>query len=188
MTGSQPTLYITVKRWYDNLNDNDGEGQMLKVTELTKHPRVHDYPGYYVPPTKGNGFKGYWQSVRRGSRDARSGKSVIYVSIEAETWWENVGDRVSRPYKEWMQPIRDEFKHRFFGANAVDLKGMHWYAKAGCSMCPCSPGFILPNHRGVDFWVTLDTDVRTTDPELSAARIAQLAADPTIPGISLVDA
>lgn len=158
------------------------------VTAISKRVRKHDYPGYSVPPRTyedGTRSKGYWQSIRRGSRDGRSGKSIIYVEVENENFWEDFANRTTRPAALWKPAIVAAFKKRYFGANAVDLTGMHWYAKAGCSMCPCSPGFILPNHHGVDFNVSVETNVHTTDPAEAEHRLLAVANDPTIPGIGV---
>lgn len=156
----------------------------ITILESSAHAREHDAPGYYVPVSYRDGTKygGYFQSIRRGSRDAMSGKSVIYVEVASEAFWDSFANRTSRPFSLWKQPILKHFGKEF---PEVDCSGMHWYAKAGCTMCPCSPGFILPNHRGVDYWVKLDSAIRTEDPEQAAFRLLQVAADPTISGIGV---
>lgn len=155
----------------------------ITVLEIRKREREHDYPGYRTKAYRsstGTYWPSRWVSLRRGSRDAKSGKSVIYVDVKGETFWENFACRTSRPASLWKKPIIEAFSKKYFGANAVDLTGMHWYAKAGCSMCPCSPGFILPHHRGVDFWVSLTSDVLSEDAAEVAHRLDAVRNDPTL--------
>jgi hypothetical protein len=82
----------------------------------------------------------------------------VYVSTdEAFNMAEDFINRTRRPYNEWRQPTKDAL-----AAVGIAFEKMNWSKHAGCSMCPCSPGFIL---RGVnygplpqgrfDVWVTL---------------------------------
>lgn len=80
----------------------------------------------------------------------------VYVSAdEPENMAENFINRTRRPYNEWRQPVKDAL-----AAVGVTFEKMGWSKSAGCSMCPCSPGFILTNgahedFRHFDIWVTL---------------------------------
>jgi len=82
----------------------------------------------------------------------------VYVSPD-ETFnvAENFLNRERRPYNDWRQPTKDAL-----AAVGVAFEKMNWSKSAGCSMCPCSPGFILKNgayapfsHGHFDIWVTL---------------------------------
>jgi hypothetical protein len=76
----------------------------------------------------------------------------IYIFTEGETILENLVNRRSRPhlfYKKEVLPklmemITDEaMKKKLSDPNARWV----WSAKCGCSMCPCSPGFIQKGGR-----------------------------------------
>jgi hypothetical protein len=74
----------------------------------------------------------------RGRRVRRARPTRVFVS-ENESVLENLVLRTSRPielYREFAERALTEL----FGAHGVALR---WDRKAGCSMCPCSPGFVL---------------------------------------------
>jgi hypothetical protein len=105
---------------------------------------------------------------------------------------ENLGNRTSRPYQDWKPLVIKQLADM-----GIEYSRVRWSQKAGCSMCPCSPGFVVDDARytdgrrvtGLDIWLTLAAEgaVKTTDPELAADRMAQVAADPTIPTEALVN-
>jgi hypothetical protein len=114
-----------------------------------------------------------------GGRDVPTGKSVVYVNVKDEKFWENFANRTSRPHTEWRPYVEQALREHGF-----DFTKLTWSQKAGCGMCPCSPGFIVTDGTlGHDIWVTLTVDApQRTDDEEAAWRLAQVAADPTIPG------
>lgn len=85
----------------------------------------------------------------------------MYVSVTDESILDNLANRRRRPYNVYKTLLRDL---RLWGI--LDLGKLTWSQHAGCSMCPCSPGFILPHQeirhpegkviQYFDVWVTLD--------------------------------
>lgn len=71
---------------------------------------------------------------------------------------ESLVNRTRRPHSAYRQPVLEAFAR--IGIENVKLA---WSQKAGCSMCPCSPGFIISSDdptlasmlRGLDIWVTI---------------------------------
>lgn len=84
----------------------------------------------------------------------------MYVSIQDETVLENLENRRRRPYNVFKKMIAAS------GIGTVlNLESLRWSQNAGCKMCPCSPGFIIPtqqisigalNFEHFDIWVKLD--------------------------------
>jgi len=104
----------------------------------------------------------------------------VYVDVPNETILENIANRRNRPWTEWkkhVMPTVMEALPEMFAASYLQttngpwqMMRMHdsaikprWSQKAGCSMCPCSPGFIIPDVRppyGYDasLWVHVGID------------------------------
>jgi hypothetical protein len=79
-------------------------------------------------------------SEQRGKRrGARRHKSRLYIWPEAESVAEQFVYRTNRPWQEYRTMLPAIFKH--FGLSE-NIKA-RWSQYAGCSMCPCSPGFVL---------------------------------------------
>lgn len=97
----------------------------------------------------------------------------IYFSHRGENMAENFLNRRARPitiYKSYIGPVLEAL------GLPVNTK-VRWSSKAGCKMCPCSPGFIVTgdrNHR--DVWVTLSDDAPRVkdDAEIDPARVEAL--------------
>ena len=85
------------------------------------------------------------------------GKTRIYFHLEGETLQENMINRTTRPYTEYRKLLPQVYE--MAGINP-DAKA-RWSKHAGCTMCPCSPGFILGYTLGIDIHVTV-TDVPAT--------------------------
>lgn len=87
----------------------------------------------------------YNYSLRR--RNSRRVYPRLYIGPEKETFMENflVGRR-NRPTRLYRSVLPEIFER--FGL-PEDTKAV-WSRHAGCSMCPCSPGFILkhPDLKG----------------------------------------
>lgn len=79
-------------------------------------------------------------------------KPRVYVNCPDESVFDNFANRVARPHLVWKPRVVEALKR-------IGVTGkLSWNIKAGCSMCPCSPGFILTGSGlpgGVDIWVTL---------------------------------
>jgi len=100
------------------------------------------------------------------AREYRSGRSSeyftaprLYVHVEDETIMDNMVNRKRRPYNIYKTLI-----HASGLGSIISLGTLKWSQKAGCSMCPCSPGFIVDPQgiafadgetRWWDAWVTL---------------------------------
>ncbi len=81
----------------------------------------------------------------------------IYVSPEGETIMENfTSGRHTRPYTQYKQEVLPQL-FRALGLDASSIK-VGWSKKAGCTMCPCSPGFIVKDGN-----VPFDIHVTVTD-------------------------
>jgi len=77
---------------------------------------------------------------------AKARKPKIYFSIEKETILENLENRRSRPHQEYKKLIPEALKQL-----NIENPGYKWTwnPKAGCSMCPCSPGFTPYNMSSI---------------------------------------
>ncbi len=83
-------------------------------------------------------------NVRRRPRRMRSwergyhAKTRVYAFTAGQTILENLFARGTEPHRE--------YRKLFTGHAALEEFAAHspkWSRHAGCSMCPCSPGFIL---------------------------------------------
>jgi len=121
--------------------------------------------------------KRQWNRAGKRWSDKPTGNSVVYLSFLNETVLDNLANRTSRPHVE-LKPFIVERLQRL----GINTEHMRWNPKAGCGMCPCSPGFVLPNHKGYDIWVTVGSDVKPrTNDEEAHHRAAQIMTDPTMP-------
>ena len=74
-------------------------------------------------------------------------KNKMYVWVDNETLFENIINRRNRPYQMYKKeviPMVMELikkKHPDYYNDLKDTK-WSWNQKCGCSMCPCSPGFV----------------------------------------------
>lgn len=103
---------------------------------------------------------------------AMNAKARVYVFHEGETILEGFGNRAARPNQLYRQHVLPAVRE-FLGAPATKFA---WSRHAGCSMCPCSPGFIANDLYGFDVHGTITNAPATTNPELAAARRGQLEA------------
>lgn len=145
-------------------------------------------PGRYIPGTDGR--RGW---TTRGSYSSTekdfNKKPRLYVGVE-ETLLENLENRTTRPVLAWGRMVRAAM------VTAGYTGKVGWYAKAGCSMCPCSPGFIWTDApeltfpdgtttRRYDVSVSLQGAPVKRDDDAARAqqrgRRRQLENDPTLP-------
>ena len=81
------------------------------------------------------------------SREPFVNKSKIYVFIKDETLYDNLMNRRERPHtlykKELIPQALEKIKKKYPEVydKLKDVK-WSWRGHCGCSMCPCSPGFI----------------------------------------------
>lgn len=78
----------------------------------------------------------------------------IYVWPEGETIMENLQNRRGRPYNVYKKEVLPAL-FRVLGLRDITVG---WSQKAGCTMCPCSPGFIVKDGN-----VPWDIHVTVTD-------------------------
>ena len=120
----------------------------------------------------------------RGVRNADFGR--IYINHEEESVMDNFFNRRQRPttlYKKMLLPaVRAKL------GLAEDVK-IGWSNKAGCGMCPCSPGFLIQDYRyRFDVYVSVRQVAMTeadaaqgpdviTEQSINPERSAQLYAD-----------
>ena len=107
-------------------------------------------------------------------------RSRAHVWVVGESILEDFGNRTSRPHEEW-QPIVDAALREA----GYEFDRLLWDQNAGCSVCPCSPGFWLlneprmggENEAALQVWVNLHADdeaPQTTDIDKSIHRADQL--------------
>jgi hypothetical protein len=88
----------------------------------------------------------------------------MYVWIENETLFENLRDRRNRPYDEYRKHVIPvamaelEKNHPEVYEELKDAK-WSWNKNCGCSMCPCSPGFIANVETPFTISVTIGKEV-----------------------------
>lgn len=99
---------------------------------------------------------------RKGEPYRDSNKAYIWVS--GESVLENLQNRHSRPSKFYQDNVLPEILKQVAAQNPgfgidTNAKDWGWRSKCGCSMCPCSPGFI--QKKGVGH-VTISAEVEFT--------------------------
>jgi len=94
-------------------------------------------------------------TVRYPDYTEKTKKSRIYVFGDEESVLDNLQNRLNRPVALWEMIAVKALEECGFGKE--DYSKLKWSQKAGCSMCPCSPGFILQeNFWGYDFFVSVE--------------------------------
>lgn len=92
-----------------------------------------------------------WENSPMRFSDRPDGQSIVYIAVEGETIAEQLYARRTRPYTLLRKPLEDILR-----ANGIRFSKLRWSQKAGCGMCPCSPGFVIEGgDRGSDYWLTL---------------------------------
>lgn len=83
-------------------------------------------------------------------------KTRIYISLEDETILEHFrSGRFTRPHQVYREEIIPKLIAQ--GYITQDSK-LRWSQKAGCSSCPCSPGFITDQILGHDIYIRVSID------------------------------
>ncbi len=81
------------------------------------------------------------------SGEVQKNKNKMYIWIKDESIMENIIKRRNRPYNDYkvhvIPSVMEKIKHLDKKAYSL-LKNTkwRWNKNCGCSMCPCSPGFI----------------------------------------------
>lgn len=65
----------------------------------------------------------------------------VYIWPKGESILENLANRHDRPHDAWAHEVMPSV----YGKLGLDTNvfKMKWNTKAGCTMCPCSPGFVI---------------------------------------------
>jgi hypothetical protein len=97
------------------------------------------------------------QSSPRGWRKRPRGldhpwrESRVFPSFEGETIFAHLENRRSRPWQLLKPLVAAELT-----ARGIAFTKLTWNRYAGCTMCPCSGGFVIEGgETGVDHWVTV---------------------------------
>ena len=95
---------------------------------------------------------GYWSGERyyRNTRksDVPDGHSIVYLSVQGESWLGNLNNRHDRPHQILRPYVIKALKE-----NGIPFENIRWSQRAGCS-CPCSPGWIIQKGDiGKDYWM-----------------------------------
>jgi hypothetical protein len=117
--------------------------------------------------TRKDGYYSGGKWYRTSAGDRVGDPMRVFVDFKGETIWDNLNNRTQRPSTQ-LKPIVEA---ALFLAGIEHTK-IRWSQKAGCRMCPCSPGFIIEGttwDNRKDFWLTVaDKTEYETRPELFA--------------------
>jgi len=88
----------------------------------------------------------------RTTRNAgKVGQTRVYVSpSQNESVMDHLINRHNRPWQDWKPVVRQALLD-----HGIEPKTISWNCHAGCTMCPCSGGFILDRYYGPDIWITI---------------------------------
>ncbi len=95
-------------------------------------------------------------------------KTRVFVQIKDETVLQNLMSRIVQRNggpprlserdmrKHILERVVDQLKKDHPEARITSPSQLRWSPKAGCSMCPCSPGFIVENSFNWSIWVEVE--------------------------------
>jgi hypothetical protein len=89
-------------------------------------------------------------TVRPMAREDKATHSRAFVWVKDETVMENLMNRRNRPVKLYR-----EIAERGLIEAGIDFYQLSWSKHAGCSMCPCSPGFIVKGSTRKEIHITI---------------------------------
>lgn len=112
-----------------------------------------------------------YNQVWRDQEREYTKKPRVYIHVADETIMDNLMNRRARPYQIWKQEVLPQV---LAFAGLSDVKAS-WSAKAGCSMCPCSPGFILDHNGHFDIYVTVNGPRTTLENDVPEVRWLEMA-------------
>ena len=85
----------------------------------------------------------------RGQR--RYSKGRVFVWVTDESVMENLQNRTTRPTEHYRLIALTALQQLGFDTDSFKLV---WSQKAGCTLCPCSPGFVIKPLKESDRWTT----------------------------------
>lgn len=143
--GDTGAKYGTVAHWDARLH---GVWTFLDGVEVQFRNAVRSTTSYW-------GQHGGRGRVERTRESEITKKGRVYVSDDrAFNLAEDLSNRTRRPQAILRAAAIDGLAR----IGIVDVK-LKWSQYAGCSMCPCSPGFIIDSTdkslQGIDLWVTV---------------------------------
>lgn len=144
----------------------EGDITLKDVHRLARFYGRHAYPGF-----------DWTDKTRVDTATEKFSKPRLYISPEGEGILANFANRTSRPYNTYRKMLPQIFLALGLPANTK----ARWSQHAGCSMCPCSPGFILDVEGTFDAWATIEMAAQEPTEE-GVYRVAQIVADSTIAG------
>jgi glutamate/tyrosine decarboxylase-like PLP-dependent enzyme len=112
------------------------------VSKRERHPSKMPYRAY------DSDFRYRWSHKARKAR--------IYFSPKGETIIDQLYNRRSRPYNAYRTLIPQVLKQLGYTYEEIQKMKFNWSQKAGCNMCPCSPGFLVEGLEDVDIWVSVE--------------------------------
>lgn len=105
-------------------------------------------------------------SVDTKRENKRSGepflkRNKMYIFVKKETIIDNLINRRSRPYDEYkkniipkvMEIIKEKYPETY---ELVKDSKWSWKQNCGCSMCPCSPGFVASTEGNMNIFVDIE--------------------------------
>ena len=112
-----------------------------------------------------------YYSERKGEPFRDNNK--CYIWVERESIVENLMNRRSRPYKFYQEnvlpQILKEVNEKYPEYRiSTNVKDWGWRQKCGCSMCPCSPGFIQKTGSGT---VTIQAEVEFFNESVASSEL-----------------
>lgn len=92
----------------------------------------------------------YISSTNENSTDAERVQEKLWLA------WRAAGKKVAQERLTEILTAVNDADLKLWGLTPDTVKGMKFSFKAGCSMCPCSPGFILNGRVLLDGWLPVD--------------------------------
>ncbi len=97
---------------------------------------------------------------RKGEPFKNQDKIFIFNEDKSVIFFQNRFNKPYKVYKKELLPLVMKEIQKRFPQSYDDVKGLKWSWRqsAGCSMCPCSPGFIGDTKKQLDvhtFYVTV---------------------------------
>lgn len=101
--------------------------------------------------------------------EPKKNRDKIYIWIKDETIIENLQNRRNRPYKDYKREVIPQLMEWIKDKKPTVYELLKWVRwgwdqHCGCSMCPCSPGFVGDIKRlCTDSVHTIHVDITVTD-------------------------